>query len=185
MLINHNLGAFNLYYWNGTAFVLWEAFTGITGTNYIHTLSSQATAKVRLEMTATEPVSQEKAIGELVLCALMLDIGKDLDGYDVAYRQRVKPIQLGDGSMQQVLIYWAPNRTQKYEAKVRLNMVDQNLADDLLAIKETGIPFLWYPESAARPDEVWYVHWTNTWKYKYHNPYKGAGIDLEFELKEV
>jgi hypothetical protein len=84
-----------------------------------------------------------------------------------------------------VLIYWAPNRTEKYEAKIRLQMISASLANSLLAIKEAGLPFLWYPESEHRPDEVWFVHWTNTWKYKYHSPFKGVGMDLEFDLKEV
>jgi len=187
MLINHNLSAFNLYYYDEatSAFILWQAFTAITGTNYIATITSRTTRKIRLEMTLTEPAGLEKKIGELILCKLQLDLGKDLDAYDVTFRQRAKQITLGDGSLHQVLIYWAANRTQKYEARIRLNMIATALAASLLAIKETGIPFLWYPESENRPDEIWFVHWTNTWKYKYHSPYKGVGVDLEFELKEV
>lgn len=185
ILLNHNLKNFVLYYWDGSTFQTWLTVTAEASANSVKSLSSQTISKIRLEMTLTQTTNAEKAIGELVLCALQLDLGVDLDEYDVTYRQKIKPLQLGDGTMQQVLIYWAPNRTEKYEAKIKMRMVPEALFNSLKAIKETGIPFLWYPESLQRPSEIWYVHWTNTWRFRYTDKFKNAGYDLDFELKEI
>lgn len=186
ILLNHNLKDFIVYYWDGSTFQTWLTVTAEDDENSVKSLSSQTTAKLRLEMTATQVADAEKAVGELIACALTLDVGVDVEpDYDVIYRGKDKTLMLGDGSMQKVSIYWAPNRTQKYEAKVKFKFVPAVTADALQDIRETGQQFLWYPESETRPSEIFLVNWSSTWRRRYSSPYKGTGYDLEFDLKEV
>lgn len=185
ILLNHNIKNFVLYYWDGTTYQTWLTKTSETTTNTVYSLSTQTISKIRFEMTLTQTTNVEKAIGELILCTLQLDLGVDLDEYDVSFRQKVKPLLLGDGSFQQMLVYWSPNRTEKYEAKIKMRLVPTALLASLQAIKETGNPFLWYPESSQRPSEIWLVHWANPWRYRYSDKYKNVGYDLEFDLKEI
>jgi hypothetical protein len=65
--------------------------------------------------------------------------------------------------------------------------LDLHLAqrDNLKAIKETGLPFLWQPESVSLPQEVYFVHWVNAWDGKYMAAYKGAGYEVTVDVKEV
>lgn len=185
ILVNHNLADFEVFYWDGSQYVSWLNVTGETLATSVKTLSEQTTTKVKIVMTVTQTADQEKYIAEMVFCALQLDIDLDMQKYDVTFREKAKTLQLGDGSLARVLIYWSPRRTEKYEAKVNFSMLPLATFDSMAEIKERGLPFLWYPESEAQPDQIFLVHWTNPLKWKYSSPYKSAGIDLDMDLKEV
>ncbi len=185
ILLNHNLKNFVIYYWDGATYQTWLTVTGNADENSVIELSSQTTAKARIIATATQIADAEKFIGEAILCKESLDVGLDMHSYDVAFREKSKSLMMGDGSMQRILVYWSPHRTGKYEAKVKFSMLTQAQLDSLIAIKELGIPFLWYPESEAQPGKIYYVHWTNALKWKYSSLYKAAGFDLDMDLKEV
>lgn len=185
ILLNHNLKNFTIYYWDGSTYQTWLAVTGESRTSAVYELDSRTVAKARIISTDTQTVNQEKAIGEAILCAELLDIGTDMQSYDVQYREKSKTLMMGDGSMQRILVYWSPHRTGKYEAKVKFNMISKAVRDALIAIKEAGLPFLWYPESEADVVRLFYVHWSNTLKWKYSSQYKDAGFDMDMDLKEV
>jgi hypothetical protein len=185
ILINHNLKNFTIYYWDGSTYQTWLTVSGETAVNSVIELSSQTTAKARIIATATQTTNAEKTIAECIFCKEQLDIGIDMLSYDVNFREKSKTLMMGDGSLQRILVYWSPRRTGKYEAKVKFNMIDEDTLNSLIAIKETGVPFLWYPESEAQPDLIYLVHWANALKWKYSSSYKSAGFDLEMDLKEV
>ncbi len=185
ILVNHNLKDFVIYYWDGSTYQTWLTVTGEMTTTTVIELSEQTTAKVRIVATATQTVDAEKSIAEAILCKETLDIGLDMQNYDVLYREKAKSLMMGDGSLQRIQVYWSPHRTAKYEAKVRFHMLTEAQRDSLIAIKERGLPFLWYPESETIPDGIFYVHWTNPLKWKYSSSYKAAGFDLDMDLKEV
>lgn len=185
LLINHNIKAFDLYYWNGSSFVLWQSFTGLASGTTFQTLSSQTISQVQLILHTTQVANQEKAIGELNLMALQLDFGQDLYTYKVAFRQRVKDLPMGDGSLQRGVIRWSYNRIEKYEATWSLILATDALKTSLLAIKQAGIPFMWYPESVTHPDEIWYCHWYDPRNYDYTSFVKSAGNNLQAMFKEV
>ncbi len=185
ILVNHNLKDFIVYYWDGTTYQTWLTVTGEAVANSILTLPAQTTGKARIIATATQTTNAEKTIAECIFCKETLDIGVEMMSYDVNFREKSKTLMMGDGSMQRVLVYWSPRRTGKYEAKVKFHMLDEDTLNSLIAIKEAGVPFLWYPESEAQPDLIYLVHWSNALKWKYSSPYKAAGFDLEMDLKEV
>lgn len=184
-LLNHNLKTWDAEYWDGSA---WQALTSETtdaASDTYKTFNSVTTAKIRLSCTATQTTNQEKYIGELIACALTLDIGRDLEQYDMKYREKVKEIALGDGSSHMAVTRFSPNRTQKYGANVRLIYLSAATVALLQAIKEAGEPFLWQPESTTVPSDIFFVHWAGPFDVHYVTTYKGAGYTLSAALREV
>lgn len=185
LLINSNVKAFDIYYYDGATFQLWHSFTGLAAAQTFFSLSSQTTTQVQIILHTTQVANQEKTIGELNLMALLLDFGQDLYTYKVNFRQLVKDLPLGDGSLKRAVIRWTYNRIEKYEATWSLELATDALKTALLAIKQLGTPFLWYPESITHPDEIWYVHWYDPRSYDYTSYVKSAGNNLQASFKEV
>lgn len=185
LMINHNIKAFDIYYWDGAAYQLWHSFTGLASSTTFYSLSSQTTTAVQIILHTTQTPNQEKAIGELNLMALLLDLGVDLYTYKIQFRQRVKDLPLGDGSLKRAIIRWTYNRIEKYECTWSLILITEAQRNSLLTIKQLGTPFLWYPESITRPDEIWYVHWYDPRTYDYSSFVKSAGNNFSAMFKEV
>lgn len=185
LMLNHNIKAFDVYYWDGAAYQLWHSFTGQAATYTFFSLSSQTTSIVKIVFHTTQSANQEKKVGELNLMALQVDFGQDLYTYQVQFRQRVKDVPLGDGSLKRGVIRWTYNRIEKYEATWSLILATDALLASLLSIKQAGLPFLWYPESVSRPTEIWYVHWYDPRQYQYTSFVKGAGDTIQAQFKEV
>jgi len=185
MLLGHNLKTWTAYYWDGSAWQTWASETTDAAADTIKSCTSRATTKIKIECTATQVVDAEKYIGELIVCALTLDIGSDWESYNPKGRERSKEIVLGDGSIHKMTTRFTQYRTQKYEADVVFNFIAEATRDLLKAIREAGEPFLWQPESTTRPAEVYYVHWTTTWDEDYPTPVKSSGNKIQMHLKEV
>lgn len=187
ILINHNLKNYTVDYWNGTAWV--NIITTTADVTPVATLynsfGSIGATKIRIVMNSTQTANLEKVIGEIVCAALQLDMGIDLSTYSVTYRQKVKSLLMGDGSMHQALVFWSPYRSEKYEAKVGFENLSLSNVASLAAIKEAGAPFLWYPESSTRPDDIYFVHWANPLTWKYSSLYKTSGVDVSLDFKEI
>ncbi len=184
-MLNTNVKDLSFFYWNGTSMVNYLTVLGNTAANLVRNFTPVTTTRVYFELIRTQTPNQEKSIGELSIGALKLDLSAGPDQYDIKFREKAKELILGDGAMHQMVIRHSPNRTQKYEARVGFKYITQSLHDQLLALKEEGLPFIWHPEPVDRPQDLFYVHWTSPWKAKYVSSYKGAGFDVDLELKEV
>lgn len=185
LLINHNFKAWTLEYWDGAA---WQPLTSETVDDEeitFKTFGQVSTTKVRLTVTETQVADQEKEVGEIIVCAILLDPARDPDNLDVTWREMSAEIMMGDGSLHKTVTRWAQNRVQRYECRVNFSFLDEDDRADLKAIRDAGEPFLWYPESVARPGEIYLVHWANPWTEKYVSSYKGAGSEVTMALKEV
>ena len=185
LMINHNIKDADLYYYDGATYQLWYSFTNLSATTTFQTLTSQTTSQIQLILHSTQTANQEKAIGELNLMNLVLDFGQDLYTYMVPFRQLTKDVQLGEGSLARGNIRWTYNRIEKYECNWSIILMTNTLLNALLNIKNAGVPFLWYPESISRPDEIWYVHWWGPRNTQYTNYVKGAGNTISATFKEV
>jgi hypothetical protein len=185
ILINHNLADYTLYYWDGSAWVEWLEVDNESDTNSVKTLASQTTSKVKLELEQTIVADAEKAIGEIVLCALQIDIGQDLKRYRVTWPENVANLKLGDGSVQRQIKRFTANRYEKYHADVSFDLLPVATIDAIFTIRKAGNPFLWHPESSTRPDELYYVDWDGDYRYEYASDYKTAGFRLDFSVAEV
>lgn len=183
---NHNLKDITVQYWTGAVYATFgsastitDDFTKITGT-------LRNTAKIKILATETQVADEEKAIGELLACALSLDVGSDLKAYDPGAREMVSRNQLGDGSLHQVFTKFSPNRTQKYEARCRFQFLTLEKLETLLSLKEAGDEVLWQPESVNRPDQIFLVHFYGPVRSPFSQPdFKGSGYTVELDLREV
>lgn len=191
MILNHNLNNWAAMYFDGSTYQPMTLEANDVSNNTIKSFTPVSTTGIVIICVGTQIADAEKFIGELIACALQVDIGHDLETYDQQFREKTKDVILGDGSLHKMVTRWAQNRTEKYEASVRIQLLatsghdpeEERLA--LRAIKEAGEPFLWQPESAARPAEIFLVHWANGWNERYVSSYKGAGVEISMQLKEV
>src|SRR5688572_3828006 len=186
LLINYNWKAWRFYYWDGSA---WQQITAQTvdasSTRFV-SFSSQSTTKVKFEIDSTQTVNAEKFAGEIVVAALQLDLGQEMDDYDPSYSEKSSVIELGDGGSHKMISRWTPNRSQRYRAKVIFKNISEANRLLLKAIAEAREPFLWYPESTYRPSDIFLVNWNNSWTGdKYVIPAKPAGVEVLMDLQEV
>jgi hypothetical protein len=185
LLINHNLKNWDFYYWNGSSYVLLTGENTDSASTTFKSFSIVTTSKVKLEVDSTQTLNAEKFVGEMIVAALQVDIGEHLEpGYDVNNRERKKELLMGDGSIHTMTTRWSPNQTQKYEARVKFTYVLEALRTQFKAVCDARVPFLWYPESIYRPDDIFLVQWTTPWRERYMNPVKGVGVEIDAEFKE-
>ena len=186
MLLNHNLKTWNLYYWHSVDG--WTALcneTADAAANTIKSFTAVATTSLKLEVTATQTVDAEKYIGEMIACALTMDIGYDFSSYEEEWREKKTSLTMADNSIHMIYMKFTANRYTKYGAKCMLSYLPVATLDNLQTIKEACAPFLFQPESITRPEKIYFVHWTNPWAPRYVTSYKGVGYQLPIEVDEV
>lgn len=182
---NYNFKSWSIEYRDGTNWILLSYQTTDIQNNRHITFSPVSTQRIRIDATTTKTPNEEKKIGELIVCNTTLDVGSDMSSYDPKWRERVKDIVLGDGSLHKVYVKDASGRLGKYEASAKFNYLSKATRDALKAIKDSGQPFLWQPESVTAPEDVYFVHWANPWDEKYMSQNKSAGYEVVMNLKEV
>jgi len=185
-IVNHNFKNYAAYAWTSDGWnTLLTTQTGYASSFTKASFTPVETAKILLNCDVTQTTNAEKYAGELIACAVQLDLGKDPITLQPRYRQKVKELTLGDGSIHQMVTRYSANRISKYECNVKFEYVPVATLNSLRAIKESGEPFLWQPESVARPDQIFYVHWASQWSDEYSTSYKTAGFDITMSLKEI
>jgi hypothetical protein len=198
ILINHNIKNYTVAWWTGSAWTTFITQTAdasqaaaINASQYgnapsaLASFSAITTTQLLFTLNTTQTANQEKMIGELVCAALTINPLQDLAQYEVQPRVKQKVKILGDGSVQMAYVFWSPTQCQKYEATVGWKNLPYTMLTPFVTLKQTGAPFLWYPESITRPDDIYYVNWDDAIKWKYSAFYKFAGIDLTMYLREV
>ncbi len=183
ILKNYNFKEYNVYYWNGAWSNIYGTSNDSQSSRYI-SLSPVSTTAIAIHCLKTKTANQEKAIGEIITCGTSLACD-DMYSYDPKWRERSKEIVLGDGSLHKVYTKDKSGRLSKYEAALKFHYLSKATRDALKAIKDTGEPFLFQPESVTVPEDIYYVHWSNTWDEKYMSNFKSAGYEVVMNLKEV
>lgn len=185
ILLNHNLRNPELEYWDGSNWQPLDSESNVTSSTTVFSFTAVETTKIRLNCLDTQDPDEEKAIGEIIACAVQLEFSQDLESYEVQFRQMASEVTLIDGSIHRTVVKHSLNRSNKYEARGRFIYLTAAEVDSLTSIKDSGEPFLWHPETTARPAEIYYVHWTGPLRYRYVSDYKSAGYALDWEFKEV
>jgi len=185
-VLNHNMKQWDIEYYDGT----WHSLLAQTVDATVDRLvefAAVTASMLRISCLKTQVAHDQKKIGELIVANLLLDIGKDMSNYDVRYREKVKDIVLGDGSLHRVVSPYGNSYSlsQKYEANVGFKYISKSLRDSLKAIKELNESVLWLPESSALPYEIFEVLWTSPWAEKFSSLYKSSGYDISFTLRGV
>lgn len=187
MLLNHNLKAWKLEYWDGAA---WAAIPGVTFTvnaeaNQVISFTKVNTTKVLLTATSTIVADATKKIGELIICALTLQFGNDLSSYAETHAEMVSEYEMIDGTVERAVTKWTANRFSKYGCRWEVSAISVTERDALFAVKEDTAPFLWQPESIQRPYRVFFVQWSSGWAEEYYTTIKTTGYNIKGTFKEV
>ena len=149
------------------------------------TFGAVKTSRVRLIMPNTIQPNKEKQIGQLIIARQRFFINDAMWTYDMLGREKTRRLEMGNGELHIAHTLFAPTRTQRYGARVGWQLASIETLNVIRCLKDEGIPFLWYPESITKPDEIWYVYISSppAVKYTIHN--KLAGYDISLELQEV
>ncbi len=190
MILNHNLEDPVAEYWDGSAWQAFDSDTNLTdGTFNAFTHAAVETTKIRIRNYQTITQDAEKAVGELIACAVQYTSSGNADelvAYDVIHAQRTAyELPLIDGGVHRSVVRHSANRSDKYEAKATFQFLTEAQLESLKDIKASGMAFLWQPESTQRPEDIYLVNWTGNLQYKYASLYKGAGFTLTLDLKEA
>lgn len=191
-LLNVNLKNFKVEYFNGT----WNIFTGadyqsgvanFSAEDLIISLASPVTGvtQLRITMTHTQTANQKKKVGEIVAALADYQMARPFDRYDKDFEEMRRIVRLGNGSEDVVRTKRSAVSYEWYRASVFFSLVSETERDVLRRIKREGKHFLWYPEPGERKRDIFYCRFEGAWKDRYSSPFKGAGFDVGFTVREV
>lgn len=139
-----------------------------------------------MSWSSTTPANQEKRIGELILAnENTVTLARDFNSYQEKWREKVKEIMLGDGGVHRVITLSGSGKNLRYEANCQFKFMTTAEVEALRALKESGNPFWFMPESETNPHKIFQCHWTGPWDVTYTSSYKGAGLTVNMQVKEI
>lgn len=185
ILVNNNLRDFDLYYWNAGTWAHFLSVTENEDKNLYLNFGAHTTSRIRLVMKTTMLPNERKRIGQLIIARGRMNLGRNYSVYDVSNREKVSSMTLGDGSEHRAVTRFTQYRTQKYGCRATFDYLSLFDYQNLIALKNEGEPFLWYPESDFKPDEIYLVSWVNPFASSYTMQNKATGWSVTMELREV
>lgn len=186
-LVGNNFRDFKIERWDSSVseYVLLTTQDGNTSSNLCITFNYILTSRIKFKITKTILPNREKKLCELLIARQRFVVSEDATVYDLTFTNKVRKVQLGNGSTHQAFTRFTTTRTQRYRAKISWRLLTRLDYDRLLALKNEGVPFVFYPESVQVPKEFFYVNWVNAFTANYTSKFKGAGYDLDMEVEEV
>lgn len=192
VVLNHNKSTGSSFTLNdqGGAISGLQTFTITDGyTGFTHSLISFpkiSSNKLSVGFTHTSPVNQLKSIGEIIFFnENTVTLTRDFASYDEKAREKVKDLMLGDGTIHRVFTVSASGKNMRYESNCEFRYMTEAEVESLRALKESGEPFYFMPESETKPHKQYLCHWTGNFDARYSSHYKAAGYTVKMALKEV
>jgi len=189
-LLNINLKAFTVSYSDDG--VTYTAFTGGTqtvnaGTNFVLSLATPVTASyLRLTMDTTIGAVADKLVGCFIAALGTFQTTNGMTAYDPERMEKRTEVKMADGSMSYGYIYRSDASYEFYKAKAGWRFVTAAQRTSFRTVKNTAAPFLWYPEPADAPADLYLcVMKAGSFEDPYSTTYKGAGYDIDLEVTEV
>jgi len=190
LVANHNIKSGKIEYWNGSAYVAfspavtWSAETA--STNYFE-FTSVSITKIRLTMDTTQVVDAEKYVGELLVFKELGTVSRNPEKANPDYPESSKKYKTSQGGT--TYVYFGS------KLKIKLDFKQSPQADLTLfrALKDRASPFFvylsggqtGYTEEGYREQDIYYVNYINSLKYKLSSTLHGSGVDIKIELAEV
>lgn len=178
VLLNTNLKDFKLQAYYNAQYndVLTKTDNAVT-TAYVGTFPGGAVtaSKVKLLMKATISAGQEKALGEMLVCAYQFALDGILVGHDRKDKDKSGTIRVVSGA----LLTW--REWSRFAMNSSLRNVTTTLRGQLKALKETYDDFIIAPDTDLWVDEYFTVSWPGPWaeSYNYKNKTYTIGLDIE------
>ena len=189
LLLGHNLLRWRLEAFDGSAFQRIENcdFSGSPDLNPENTVAQFlpiSSTKARIVMDEPKDGSNYR-IGEWILGLEAFRAQEGLFEYQEAHPDRDLRVEAAEGSLAVGTVPWTDFNRLKYAAQARFDFLTENQRDVLKAIKDSGKPFLWWPEPISRPERIFQVHWIGQWRQRFTTTFKGSGLTVDLELREV
>jgi hypothetical protein len=141
---------------------------------------------IEVDFHLTQTPDEEKTVGEIIfLNQSSISLERDFSSYEERWREKVKEIALGDGGIHRVITLSKSGNNLRYEANCQFRFMSAAEIESLRALKESGAPFYFQPESETNPHRMYLVHWAGPFDVRYTSSYKGAGLSINMQLKEV
>lgn len=148
------------------------------------TFGAEKTSRVRLILYETQLPNREKEIGELIVARrrLVLDYPSV---YELAFQEKVSLVPLANGGTRANYTRFAPNRTQRFGARVEFHFLTRAQYEELICIKNEASSFLWWPYSNVEPEDIWEVRWVGPFLARFASSTTAAGYNVPMTLEEV
>lgn len=136
--------------------------------------------------STTSPSNQLKSMGELLMAnENVVTLTRDFTSYEERWREKVKEIMLGDGTIHRVMALSKSGSNIRYEANCQFRYMSNAEVESLRTLKESGQPFYFQPDSVSNAHNIYKVEWTGPWNVTYTSNFKGAGYTINMQVKEV
>jgi len=185
ILIGNNIREFDIEYYTGGGYVKIATISENFDQNLFINFGARTTSRIRLKMRKTILPNRRKHIAELIIARNRISLGQNYNLYEIGTREKVAITILGDGTEHRAVTRFNTNRSQKYGCRATFDFLSRFDYNNLLALKNENSPFLWYPESDFKPDEIYLVNWVNTFTAKYTTKSKDNGYTINMELRET
>ena len=186
MFLNNNLNFVKLESWNGSAWEeVFQDYVPAASHDHVWYFGERTTSRMRITMLGTKQENKQKEIGELVIARTRYLMSTGMTSFQANYKQKVSMYEVADGGLRIAYTRAPGSRVARYGAVVTFDRITREDYEFLLALKNEGEPFLWYPESAQYPGEVWLVQWVNPFTAMYSHQMTTAGYTVTMELQEI
>lgn len=155
-------------------------------TDLIVNPSDIASAKfLKFVVSKTISANQAKKCGGIIACLGAVQLSGGFLDYKPIYRETVRELALGDGSLSREYI---PRSAHQYDFWGATFDCPVATAAELLALREikaSGDPFIIIPEPGDTPRDAYLCHFGKPWKHGYENEVRSVGYRIPMEVKEV
>jgi hypothetical protein len=172
----------------GATFHTTYTVTGNTAANWISDISAAPKSANFIRITATKTIvaNAAKKLGTAVAAGLlkqMTAIPVNPISQDDKKNKRV--LTMADGSKDISYIKRSAASNSFYSASFKFKQVTYAEILELQAMDRDNPAFLFYPEPGDKAGEIFYSHFTSSFKITPTSDYKGAGYDLGFAVEEI
>jgi len=186
-ILNHNFKAFRMTYNGGTDFDPTISSTNNSETSSLYKPTSVNATSVQLHIDSTIVADEEKALGQLIVSKLELDLeasdrDPDAASYKPVKKRKEVLLEMSDGGFAQYVI------DDKRQYQIKYSFLNTATVESLEAIYDAKKEFLFVPFGtisswdAVIPEVIW----TGDWMFdEFSDNNQGAGYTGKMDLKET
>lgn len=173
---------------NGSSFHTTYTVSNHAAAQYVLDLSAGVKSAnfVRITATTTQTANEEKVLGTVVVAGLVHQMVADpVHPMSRTTSFNVKVLTMADGSENISYIKRSAASFEFYAATFKFEYVTDAELLIFRALRREYPTFLFYPEPYEKPGEIFLCRFNGTPKTQNSDYFKGAGYDLQFDVKEV
>ena len=140
---------------------------------------------LRFTVTKTQTADAKKICGGIIACAGVIQLSGGFLDYKPKYRENLRELTLGDGTVSREYIMRSAASYDFYAAAFSCPIVTAAELALLRGIKRGGDPFVFIPEPGDTKRDAYLCHFDGPWGYGYENEVRSIGYHVPMKVKEV